>query len=286
MKTVSAAHLGRAFVVILAVLIPAQGAAASDFWDEVRTPGLREYRREIVEARAALRAGSFDQALAHAELALARLGQRPEAHAARGRALGGLRRDREACTALSRALEIDESSLDDLEDGAHASVIAATAGSYELAARILSRVLGRLRAPQPRHELYALYGDVLLSLGPERLQEAILAYREAVRVQGPGATRVMIGLALALRRSGERLEAADLAREVAGQGRIDATLTGLPVPESERAARRAIVLAAIGDQEGARQAWTEASTGAAWANHARAELQEPAARPPRRRSDP
>jgi hypothetical protein len=82
----------------------------------------------------------------------------------------------------------------------------------------------------------------------------------------------MLGLALALRRSGERLESNDVAREVASRGRIDALVAAIPVPEPERAARRAVALAAIGDSAGAAQAWEEALASEPWRPHVLHEL--------------
>jgi tetratricopeptide (TPR) repeat protein len=258
-------------------------AGASDFWDEVRTPGLRAFRHQVEDARTALRARRFDAALAAAEQAVGLLPDRPDGHVLRGRALGELGQPQEAIAAFERGLSLADTALDDGEDGAHAAGIAAAAGAWELAARVLSRVLGRMSMTGIRRELYVLYGDVLLTLGPDRVRDAVLAYREALRA-GPQDVRASLGLALALRRAGEPVEAQELARAATGHGRVDSLVAALPVPDSERAARRAVALDAIGDAAGARAAWIEARSGDLWRAHAESELARGTGdRPPARR---
>jgi len=265
-----------ALVAAMATMLVGIGAdtpaRASDFWDEVRTPGLKDYRRHVREGRQAAEAGQWQEALEHAEQAIDRIEDRAPAWVLKGRALGELGRLSSAAEAFRRALAIDERALDDAESGTHAAQIAAVAGEHELAALILPRVLGRMESSSARGDLYGLYGDVLLTLGRERLREAIVAYREAVRHGARGSVQARIGLALALRREGEELEAGDLAAEVAARGRIDAMVATIPVPEGERAARRAVALDAVGDTEGARLAWEAALTWAPWREHALREL--------------
>jgi tetratricopeptide (TPR) repeat protein len=256
----------------LSLVTPTVTAHASDFWDEVKNPGLRTYRRHIAEGRTAAVAGRFEDALTEADAAIAIIEERPDAWILKGRALGELGRLDIATEAFARALEIDEDALSTPEDGRHAAQLLAAGGRHDLAARVLPRLLGRMHASSARVELYALYGDVLSALGPERLREAISAYREAVRQGGRHDPRASLGLALCLRRAGEVEEARDLARGATTRGRLDGMLHALPIPESERAARRAVALMAIGDREGARQAWRDASTGEHFAEHARREL--------------
>lgn len=239
-----------------------------------------------------MRARQWQAALESADAAIAILEPRAEAHVVRARALGALSRSQEAVASIARALELSPAAFDDAEDGADAAEISAHAGEWPLSARILDRVLGRLRAPGMRRNLYVLYGDVLLTLGPDRLNESVAAYREAMRHGATGDPRATLGLALALRRAGETLEADDLARALAPRGRADSVVAMVPVPDAERAARRAVALAAIGDREGARAAWQEASMRPVWTDHARAEIARleaaatPAQRPRPRRVVP
>jgi len=266
-------------IVVALASVPMLGAPtfvdvahASDFWDEVKNPGLRRYRRHVAEGRAAAASGRFEEALSEAEAAIERIGDRPEAFILKGRALGELGRLEGATAAFEHALTLDPDSLSAPEDGRHAAQLLAGGGRHDLAALVLPRILGRMPASSARVELYALYGDVLSALGPERLRDAIGAYREAVRQGGRHDPRAALGLALSLRRAGEEDEARELARGAATRGRIDGVLSALPIPDSERAARRAVALMAVGDREGARRAWREASSGEHFGDHARAEL--------------
>ena len=245
-------------------------ARASDFWDEVRTPGLRVWREDLARARLALRARRFVQAREAATLAIQTLPERAEGYVVRARVsaeqgvVEGARED------LLAALERDESSLDSPEDGTPAAEVLARAGDYETAARVLQRVLGRMRSGGSRRMLYGLYGDVLMSLGPERLVDAVRAYREALRAARHDP-RSSLGLALALRRTPDADRDApewrDLARTVAARGRVEALLASLPIPDAERAARRAITLEAMDDVAGAVEAWAAVDEGV-WASHA------------------
>ncbi len=261
-----------ALALVVVALAPASGALASDFWDEVKSPGLRSYRRHLAEGRAAAAAGRFEDALSESAVAIEIIEERPDAWILRGRALGELGRLDAATEAFARALAIDDDALSTPEEGRHAAQLLAAGGRYDLAARVLPRLLGHMQASSARTELYALYGDVLSALGPERLGDAIAAYREAVRQTGRHDPRAALGLALCLRRADRAAEARDIARGVTTRGHIDGLLHALPLPESERAARRAVALMAIGDREGAKQAWRDASAGEFFADEARAEL--------------
>jgi tetratricopeptide (TPR) repeat protein len=273
---VSVVHRSSFAGALLALFVASLGltpeAMASDFWDDVKTPGLRGYRRHVTQARAAYADGHFEQAAAEADLAIARVEARPDAHVVKGRALGELGRTDEAATELARAIELAPDALDEQEAGSHAAQILCVAGRHDLAVRVLVRVLGRMSPGGLRGELYALLGDALLTLGPERLAEAVSAYREALRASGRHDVRAALGLALALRRQGELLESTDLARNAASHGRIDGVLRALPVPEAERAARRAVALDALGDVAGARSAYADSREGVLWRDFAEREL--------------
>jgi len=262
----------RALLVATAAAVPSPRAASadSDFWDRIREPGLSEYRQEVEAAWEAFRARRFDEAIATAKRAVDQLPERPEAHVVLALACGEAGRLRPAIDAIESALEADPAALDDLAQGVSAAELAATAGSYDLARRILARLVGRMESDRRRARLYVLYGDVLLTLGPRHLSSAVAAYREAMRHQRGDDPRLLLGLALALRRAGSPTEAMDLARRAAERGHFDARLRTVPIPESEKAARRALALLAIGDQEGARRAFGEAAEGP-WRAHALSE---------------
>lgn len=253
----------------LLALAPAQRAhAESDFWAEVRRPGTRAYREEVQRARRALRARRFNRSAQLAESASERLPDLPDAWVVLGLARGELGAIDQGAAALVRALELDPASLDDPLDGGQGADLLARAGDHERASMLLGRLLGRMSEGPNRQNLYVLYGDVLSVLGPERLADAERAYREALRAVAHDP-RAAIGLALVLhRQGGDESEWRQLAELVATRGRVDELLGSLPIPDSERAARKAVALLAIGDRAGARSAWDHAREGV-WADHAR-----------------
>ena len=247
---------------------PRSGASRrSDFWAEVRQPGTRAYREAVERADRALRARSFNRAAQLAKGAAEGLPERPDAYVIQGLALGELGQPEASAEALERALALAPSSLDDPYYGARAAAFLARAGHHERAAELLGRLLGRMADGPNRQNLYVLYGDVLSVLGPERLSDAERAYREALRAVAHHP-RAVIGLALVLhRQNGDEAEWRQLGELVASRGRLDELLRSLPIPEHERAARKAVALTAIGDRRGARSAWDLAREGP-WAEHA------------------
>lgn len=261
-----------ALAVTLASGAAARPARASDFWEEVRTPGLATWRAHVEEAQQAMDERRWSNALDAADRAIATLDERALGHVLRARALGALEREPAAVESLRAALARDPKALDGAKHGPAAARISAEAGEHELVARILDRVLGQMRVSKDRYELYVLYGDVLLALGPKHLNDAILAYREGLRASQHVDVRAGLGLSLALRRDGRSLEAIDLARRAAGHGRVESVVGALPLPAPEKAARRAVALGAVGDVEGARSAWREAAESEPWGKHARREL--------------
>ena len=262
----------------LALFALPASAAASDFWDEVRQPGLHAYRRSMEEATLALRAHRFRRALEIASEASRELPDLALAYAVVGLARGELGELEAAAMTLQQALAIDESVLDDPAQGTQAATFFARADHPERAAKVLRRLLGRMRDGPRRQVVYGLYGDVLLTMGPEFVLDAIRAYREALRSVAHDP-RASLGLALALHRTdvADATEWRELASGVSARGRLDALVASLPVPEWERAARRAIALESIGDRAGARDAWDHAREGP-WAAHAEAASRNPPVR--------
>ena len=97
-----------------------------------------------------------------------------------------------------------------------------------------------------------------MARGPELLDQALSAYREAIRSSG-GTPQAKLGFALAMRRAGEE-GWRPLAQEAANSMARQLLLT-LDLPESERSARAALLLELEGDRTGARNAWDQARDG-------------------------
>jgi tetratricopeptide (TPR) repeat protein len=252
--------------VLSAVASSAQRGAASDFWDEVRSPGLGALRVHVARSRDALAHNQAELALQHADAAVARRPERAEGHVVRGRALGALARHGEATAAFEQALQRDPLALDDEDDASAAAQSALVVGRPDLALGVMTRSLARLRGTRARTQALLIMADALHAQGPSELRRAIATYREAL-VDSAFERQALLGLALALHRAGERDEAVALAQR-AGQ-RPDPGWLSPP----EYAARHALWLMAIGDRAAAEQAWARAAEGGhAWSDHARGAL--------------
>jgi tetratricopeptide (TPR) repeat protein len=249
-----------------AALLLARSAAASDFWDEVRSPGLGAHRAHLAKAIDALARNRPDAALAAAEAASTRRPERAEGHVLRGRALGALARHDEAVAAFEQALALQPHALDADADGIAAAQSAQRVGRADLALRVATRVLSRTRDARTRGLTLLILADALQGQGPHELRRATAAYREAL-VHSAQENQALLGLAIALHRAGESEQALALAQRASA--RPDAS--ALPAPE--HAARMALWLLAIGDRSAAEQAWAQAAEGKhPWIEHARQAL--------------
>jgi tetratricopeptide (TPR) repeat protein len=252
---------------------------ASDFWDEVRSPGLRPFRRALGAAEAALSEGQLQAALELSEAAIARLPEDARGHALRGRALWALQRVDTAAEAFERAIALDPTVLD-AAGGDGAAHVAALSGRSALAERIIDRVLPRLQASPRRGALYALRGDLLSGVGPERVREAEASYRQALRDAPELELRAGLGLALCLDRAGEANAAASVLSGIAALDTLEGELWRWPLTKLERSARQALVLDAAGDRSAAQRAWqTVADAAGPWRGHALAKLSRTEAAP-------
>ncbi|MEM1417722.1 MAG: tetratricopeptide repeat protein [Myxococcota bacterium] len=261
-------------LALAATLVPARPAGAGDFWDEVRTPGLKLWRATMREARTALRNRRFGVARNRANDAIELLPERAEAYVVRGLAAGAEGQLDAARDDLRTALARDPAVLDDPLDGygARAAEVLARAGATDDAVAVLARVLGSMRAGGGRRVLFGLYGDLLQMLGPERLDDALRAYREALR-GGVGDPGVQLGLALAEHRQGLLDASAATARRAVARGNVLLIASARRVPGHEQAARRAVGLMAMGDLRGARTAWRDvAAVEGPWQAHAEGAL--------------
>ena len=247
----------------------ARPARASDFWDELRTPGLAAQRAHLRRGREALLAGHPQLALTEADAALVRCASCADGAVLRGRALAALGRHAQATACFEQAIVLRPQALDDdTLDASTAAFSAGSSGRPAFAMTILERLLARGLDPQTRARATVMLADALQSQGPATLRRAIVTYREAV-VDDSVRTQAVLGLALAIDREGEHQEALALARAAGADTGSDATSRWLP--DSEREARRGLWLSSIGDVLGAEQAWTRAAQSeGVWQAHARA----------------
>jgi tetratricopeptide (TPR) repeat protein len=243
-------------------------ASASDFWDEVRNPGLAAQKTHLRRAEQALQQNQADRALAEAEGAAADCFACAPAFVVQGRALAALGRLGEAVVAFEHALQLTGDALDVESVALGAAAVAIHVGRPDLGVVVLIRTLARTQEPATRSRGLLMLADALLALGPADLRRAIAAYGPAMADDG-ARKHALLGLALALHRKGEEAQGLALARRAEQEGDPNAASAWLPEPE--RAARVALWLAAIGDRTAAEQAWLRAAEGdGPWAAHARA----------------
>lgn len=266
-----------AFVLAIGV---ACNVSASDFWDEVRTPGLRAYTRLVADARRSFNSGQHTVALGMTDEAVALLANQSEAYVVRGRAYAALNRAPDAKTAFERALELRAEALDDSQDANVAARIAAEVGDYAMATRILSRAVDREAPGGVRSVLYVMLADMHQCQGADHLRDAVSAYRSGLRTAASDL-RSRAGLSLALRRLGERADAtAAVGSVLSTGGRLGNALSAARsvLPAVEIAAREAVLLEAMHDEAGARAAWTRAAAEGTWQAFAAEELRTLSAR--------
>ncbi len=260
----------RLLIIVCALAFPS-GGRASDFWDEVRTPGLRAHATLMHEVAVAIRREEGHHALELLTRDPAIFADHPDTLRMRGLALALTGDSAGALQALQRAQQLDATVLDDVTWGTRAALIAAKSGHLAWASDIVARVVGGLPALPVRRELFSLLGDLLLTQGPTRLPEALVAYREALRGSTSTDVRSTLGLALALRRNGEPQAARDVMSRITAASRVDVVVNVLPLPESEKAARLAIAYEAVGDVEQALTQWAAAAALPMWQAQANAE---------------
>jgi tetratricopeptide (TPR) repeat protein len=266
------AELHSALVFVLGVTgaIAPNSAAASDFWDNVRAPGLGAYRLHLRLAAAAFAGNRSDVALQEADVAIQKCADCEAAHVMRGRALIAVGRNGEALSAFEHALALDANALSQAADARAAARSAINVGKPELGVAVLRRLLERSDDPRGDPLAQIMLADALQAVGPATLRNAIVAYREAIE-DDASAAQAVLGLALALHRSGDVAQGLALLRRTgpqAGLGTAGGWLSG-----PERAARVGLWLTAIDDLPAARDAWLRAADGGGpWCDHARATL--------------
>ncbi len=250
-----------------ALLARAAVGRASDFWDEVRNPGLGAHRAHLRQGERALAENRADRALAEAETAIADCAGCAAGYTLRGRALSALGRHAAAVSAFEHALQLQASALDASAGALTAAASAIRIGRPELGAQILGRVLALGGETVARPRALQMLGDALQAQGPQQLRRAIVTYQEAL--QEPDVPKgTLLGLALALYRDGDPEQGLALARRAPIEAAPSAAKW---LPESERAARLALWLRAIGDDEAADQSWRDAAdAGGPWRQQARA----------------
>jgi pentatricopeptide repeat protein len=266
-----------ALMSLLAIAAPVR--SESQFWEEMATPGITEYRAAVSTARGLIAAGDAQRALVELEGARQRLPDRPEAHCWTALALGRLERFEEAARAWDHALEIDPGLLGDESLSFECTICFARIGRYSDATDIYRRMIARGVSPQLNGVVLVNMAEMLVAASCDGLDAAIELYQEAVR-NDPDRAGAHWGLGAALVRAGRAEEA---AAELAVAQRLDPQWTSFSrpgtffVPPYDRYFYQALGWEQVGNRERAASEWeTYLRSGGAegcWADTARAHLE-------------
>jgi tetratricopeptide (TPR) repeat protein len=241
---------------------PGRGQA-SDFWDEVRTPGLSEYRALLQRAAQALTENRPTGALQLADRAIAGLPERRPAHLLRAQALFALARYGDALRAFEEAIARPGGEPLASDDGVALAVSAVYTGRLDLAREALERALSGTRDADVRRDLLVMTAHVTLASGPAHLRRALQLFREAVRTAGPDRD-TLLGLALATHRDGRPQEAIALARRALSLDARPRPVGPAWLPGTERAGREAMLHLARNEPGPAVRALRESRRAGPW----------------------
>jgi tetratricopeptide (TPR) repeat protein len=261
-----------------------EGFKAANKWERAKEPNLQSYCTLLASGTAKLvNAGALAKDVpAIADEADKLLPGRAAPSVLKGRALLRLGKPADALVALREARARDDRALDDpvaLLAWARAN---ARTGHFEDAAQAYRAALPRTSALSTPERSAASFeaGMIVMAQGPKAIDDAVAMLRQARReAQDAMQVASVIGLALALDRSGERDEAKAVlaervrsdAKPVLSDARIRDALADAGVAH-ESDALLATALEAS-DPGGAREAWKRYAEGPGgkgpWAEHAR-----------------
>jgi tetratricopeptide (TPR) repeat protein len=262
-----------------------EGFKAANKWERAKEPNLQSYCTLLASGTAKLvNAGALAKEVpAIADEADKLLPGRAAPSVLKGRALLRLGKPVEALKALEEARARDDRALDDpvaLLAWARAN---ARTGHFEEAAQAYRAALPRTSALSTPERSAASFeaGMIVMAQGPKAIDDAVAMLRQARReAQDAMQLAAVVGLALALDRSGQKEEArAVLAERVRSDAKpvlkdprvLDALADAGVAQEAD-----ALIATALepNDPAGAREAWRRYVEGAGgkgpWGDHARA----------------
>ena len=221
----------------------------------------------MVQADAALRARRLAEVVSLADEAITLVEDGARAHALRGIAAAERGALEDGTTSLLRALSLDAQAVPVALAERGTRLLLKTNHAAE--ARQLVEPVVRSASPgAQRDQLFTLYGDTLMSLGPDHIDAAVGAYREALRATGL-LPHARLGLALALRRQGRPETEWKPAVEAAANQAAQSVLLNTSLPATETESRAALLMEHSGDSLGAQSAWDRARSGP-WSDFAQA----------------
>ncbi|MBI2894456.1 MAG: tetratricopeptide repeat protein [Deltaproteobacteria bacterium] len=252
--------MARTCLALLLMMVPRTAPAESDFWAEVRRPGIGAYRQSIAEGRVLFEQRRLRESLDAFDRAARALADDPEGHLWRGNVLNELGRWREAIDAWERARELEPSLLDDRDHTFQMAITFSRVLDFPRAVAEYERLIPRLEAAdgdELRAVVFANCAESLMAQGPDHLGAAVRYYRRSLE-HTPDYKLAHWGLAVALDRQGSDVEArAEARRALEGDEQMMALVTGgvFFVPDYEIHWYRALGFEALGQREPALGEW-------------------------------
>lgn len=262
-----------------------EGFRAANKWERAKEPNLQTYCTLLASGTAKLVNGGAlaKDVPAIADEADKLLPGRAAPSVLKGRALLKLGKSAEALAALKQARARDDRALDDpvaLLAWARAN---ARTGHFEEAAQAYRAALPRTSALSTPERSAASFeaGMIVMAQGPKAIDDAVAMLRQARReAQDSMQVAAVVGLALALDRSGQKEEAKAVlaervrsdAKAILSDARVTEALADAGVPyEADALVATALE---VTDSAAAREMWRRYVEGAGgsgpWADHARA----------------
>lgn len=205
----------RTLPVLLAVALAAPTARAdSEFWSEVRRPGITAYRRSMAEGRVLREQRRLREALAAFDLATQALPDEAEGHLWRGNVLFEMNDARGAVDAWDRAREIDPMLAESVRPSFDMAIALSKTEDYVRTVAEYERIVPRLGAgedPEFRAGVFANCAEAQMAQGRDHLDAAVRNYRRSIEEVSTYRLGHW-GLAVALDRQGSAAEARQEAR--------------------------------------------------------------------------
>jgi len=189
----------------------------TNFWAEMATPGLSEYRVLVAGAQERIRSADHEGALVSLRRATALLPDEAPAHLWSAYCLTMVERHDEALVHWERAVALDSTVLDEETLAFRFTITLARVSRYRQAADLYGQMLARGVSAGLRPIVLLNMADMVVAASCEGLDEAIELYEECAR-DYPDMASGHWGLAAALFRAGRQEEA---TREMETAARLD-----------------------------------------------------------------
>jgi len=218
-------------LVILALLAGTRAARAerSEFWAEVRRPGITVFRRSMAEGRVLREQGRVREALEAFDRATRALPDEAEGHLWRGNVLFDLDDAPGAVDAWDRARELDPTIAEGVRHSFDMAIALSKAQEFVRTVSEYERIIPRLGPSDDaefRAGVFANCAEAQMAQGRDHLDAAVRNYRRSLE-ELPTYRLGHWGLAVALDRQGSAVEAREeLRRAIEGDPGLTALRRG------------------------------------------------------------